>query len=129
MTHSPAISAPVTPAVAQPLRSPSLQASNPKLKENVQKWVSQAFFGTLLKQMRESPFRTEMFDGGKGGQAFGSMYDQELAQRMSRGVGEKLVNSILRKIEGKAIYEKNAAAKKASVASSFKGVSNVSPAN
>jgi|ERR1041384_4065389 Rod binding domain-containing protein len=62
-----------------------------------QKVVSQTFFGNILKQMRESPFRSELFDGGRGGQAFASLYDQHMADHMARGVGKKLVNSIVRR--------------------------------
>jgi Rod binding domain-containing protein len=105
------------PAVLQtsqgfaPLRSQSLARGGPlsdhdKLVKQTQKWVAQSFFGTILKQMHDSPFKSDMLDGGRGGQAFGSLYDQQLADRMSRGVGHKLVNSIVRKIEAKNAYEK-----------------------
>ena len=73
-----------------------------KLLKQTQTWVGQTFFGTLLKQMRESPFKSELFDGGRGGQAFGALYDQHLAERMSRGVGKHLVNAIVNRIEGRA---------------------------
>ncbi|MBA3273365.1 MAG: rod-binding protein, partial [Chthoniobacterales bacterium] len=68
-------------------------------------FVSQAFFGTMLRQMRESPFKSDLFEGGRGGQAFGSLYDQHLAERMASGAGQKLVNSIVRKLEAKKAYE------------------------
>jgi len=70
--------------------------------------VAQTFFGTLLKQMRDSPFKDEIFSGGRGGQAFGAMYDQHLAERMARGAGQQLVRAIVRKFEGKEAYEKYA---------------------
>lgn len=73
-----------------------------KLVKQTQNWVAQTFFGTLLKQMRESPFKSDMMDGGRGGKAFGSMYDQQLAERMSRGAGSNLVNSIVHRIEARA---------------------------
>lgn len=69
------------------------------LTEQAQKLVGQTFFGTLLKQMEESPFKSELFSGGRGGGAFSSMYHQELALRLSRGVGSKLVNSIVRQLK------------------------------
>ena len=75
-------------------------------RKQAEKFVSQAFFATILKQMRESPFKSELFAGGRGGEAFGSLYDQQLADRMSRGVGNKLVNSIVRKIEAAKAYRK-----------------------
>src|ERR1700712_3860963 len=70
-----------------------------KLVKQSQRLVSQTFFGTLLKQMEESPFKSEMFSGGKGGQAFSSMYHQRLVEHMSKASGRKLVQGIVRKIE------------------------------
>jgi len=71
-------------------------------------WVGQTFFGTLLKQMRDSPFKSELFSGGQGGQAFSSLHDQQLAEHMARGAGTKLVNAIVRRIEANAAYRKQA---------------------
>src|SRR5580658_366265 len=82
-----------------------------QLVTQTEKWVSQTFFGTLLKQMRENPFKSDLFNGGQGGQAFGALYDQQLADHMSKGAGGKLVNAIVRKIEGDKAYRKAAAAK------------------
>ena len=70
------------------------------LTKQAQIWVSQTFFGTLLKQMRDSPFRSELFSGGRGGQAFSSLFDEHLTQRMAAGNAAKpLVDSIVNKIE------------------------------
>ncbi len=76
-----------------------------------QKWVAQTFYGTLLKQMHESPFKSKMFDGGRGGQVFSSLLDQRLADRMGCSSGSKLVNSIVRRIEAKKAYGKSSLAK------------------
>jgi hypothetical protein len=51
--------------------------------------------------MENSPFKSELFSGGRGGQAFSSLYHQQLAQRMADGAGNKLVNAIVRKIESR----------------------------
>ena len=75
-------------------------------RKQAQTFVSQAFFGTLLKQMRNSPFKSELFSGGRSGEAFGSLYDQQLAERMANGVGSKLVDSIVRKLEAAKAYRK-----------------------
>ena len=72
--------------------------------QQTQKWVSQTFFGQLLKQMRDSPFKSKMFDGGTGGEAFQQMADQHLADNMARGTGHKLVDAIVRRIEAKTAY-------------------------
>lgn len=81
-----------------------------QLIDQTRKWVAQTFFGTMLKQMRNSPFKSPMFEGGRGGEAFGEMYDQRLAEHMSRGAGNKLVGAIVRSIvNGEANKKKNAA--------------------
>jgi Rod binding domain-containing protein len=78
---------------------PASDRQHEQLVRSTQQWVAQAFFGTLMKQMRESPFKSDLFEGGRGGQAFTSMYDQKLVEQMSRGAGNKLVNAIVHSIE------------------------------
>lgn len=72
-----------------------------QLVRGAQQLVSQTFYGQMLKQMRDDPFKSDLFDGGRGGQMFSALLDQRLADRMARGVGDKLVNSIVRHIEGR----------------------------
>jgi Rod binding domain-containing protein len=88
-----------------------------QLVHSTRQWVAQAFFGTLMKQMRESPFKSDLFEGGRGGQAFTSLYDQRLVEQMSRGAGNKLVNAIvhtieknMRKAQAGAAYDRQKAA-------------------
>jgi Rod binding domain-containing protein len=90
-------------------RHPSTQ--HEKLVAQTRKWVATTFFAPMLKQMRQSPFHSPLLDGGRGGEAFGSLYDQELAGRMTRGTSNKLVNSIVNRIEGHKAYAKQAHAK------------------
>jgi Rod binding domain-containing protein len=104
----------VRPLTASDLTRAGLRAGAPgnqhdQLVEQTRKWVGQTFFGTLLKQMSDSPFKSEMFSGGRGGEAFSSMHHQMLAERMARGAGAKLVNSIVRRIEAKTAYQKQQA--------------------
>jgi Rod binding domain-containing protein len=62
--------------------------------------VAQTFFGPMLKQMRNSPFKADWVDGGRGGQVFQGQLDQKLAERMaSAGSGDRLVKSIVKRIE------------------------------
>ncbi len=87
-----------------PLNAPAPVRPGETLHKTVEKWVAQTFFGTLLKQMRESPFKSDLFNGGRGGQAFSPLYDQHLAERMAGGSGQKLVRAIVRRIEGGRAY-------------------------
>ncbi len=80
-----------------------------QLVHAAQQLVSQTFYGQLLKQMRQSPFKSELFDGGRGGQMFSAMLDQTLADRMAKGEGNKLVRSIVRHIEKGAARQAAAA--------------------
>ena len=87
-----------------PSRAPKTE--HEKIEETARKWVAQTFYGTMLKQMRESPFKSDLFAGGRGGQAFSSLLDQHLADHMSRAAGSKLVNAIARKLEARSGYQK-----------------------
>lgn len=89
-----------------------------QLVEQTQKWVAQTFFGTLMKQMEESPFKSDLFSGGRGGEAFSPLYHQQLVDRMARGAGDKLVNAIVRRIEATSAYQKQQGAAVAPVPSS-----------
>jgi Rod binding domain-containing protein len=80
---------------------PSRDKQHEQLKKQAEKWVAQTFYGQMLKQMRNSPFKDKMFSGGRGGEAFGEMFDQQLADRMSKGAGGNLVDAIVSKLEQK----------------------------
>jgi Rod binding domain-containing protein len=80
----------------------SATSQHEKLVKQAKTLVAQTFFGTLMKQMRDSPFKSSLFDGGRGGEAFGAMYDQQLAEKMSSGAGKQLVNSIVNRLEARA---------------------------
>jgi len=101
-----ALTSTLQPAPSLVSKRPPDSSQHDQLVTQTQKWVAQTFFGTLLKQVRNSPFRSEMLDGGRGGQVFGSMYDQRMAEHMARGAGTKLVNSIVKRIEAKQAYQK-----------------------
>ncbi|MDB5304642.1 MAG: hypothetical protein JWM97_2191 [Phycisphaerales bacterium] len=97
--------------------APASQHDN--LVKNSQKLVAQTFFGTLLKQMHEGPFKSKIFDGGRGGQAFASMLDQHLSEHMARGSGHKLVDSMVRRIEKAAKQPADTQRKKSPAESRF----------
>ena len=68
-----------------------------KLEMAARQLVGASFFGTLLKQMHDSPFKSDIFSGGRGEEAFSPLMDQHLIERMSRGTGEKLVKAIVKR--------------------------------
>ncbi|HEX8914799.1 MAG TPA: rod-binding protein, partial [Humisphaera sp.] len=84
-------------------------AKHVRLEAQAKQLINNTFFGPMLKQMRESPFKSKLFDGGRGGEAFGQMLDQKLVDQMSRGAGKKLVSAVVRKFEARAAYAAGAA--------------------
>jgi hypothetical protein len=78
------------------------RSEHERVQEQARKWVAQTFYGTLFKQMRESPFKSDLFSGGRGGQAFTPLLDQHLADHMSRASDAKLVHAIARKLEARS---------------------------
>ena len=87
------------------LTAAQLQQHN-KLEKTARIWVAQTFFGEMLKQMRNSPFKSDMLDGGRGGQVFQGQLDQKLAERMAAShAGDRLVQSMVRRLEPKELYE------------------------
>jgi len=98
-----------------------------KVVETARKLVAQTFYGTMLKQMRNSPFKSEMFEGGRGGQAFAPLLDQRLAEHMAGSSDSHLVNAIARKLEGKAAYQQQVTAAQRAVKSAQNVRTNVAP--
>ena len=96
-----ALSMPLPPA-ADLGRTPPTR--HEQIVKQTQTWVAQTFFGPMLKQMRDSPFKSDLMDGGRGGQAFQQMQDAMLAQHMGRGAARPLVNAIVRRIEAAHAY-------------------------
>ena len=78
-----------------------------QIERQAQRLVAQVFFAPLLKQMHDSPFRSELFDGGRGGQAFSQLADEQMVDRMARSASAQgLVKSIVRQLEAKKAYAK-----------------------
>jgi hypothetical protein len=70
-----------------------------RARKAAEQFVAQTFFSPIFKQMRASPFKSELLGGGRGGEVFSSMLDGVLAERMGRGVGGELVDALLAKLE------------------------------
>jgi Rod binding domain-containing protein len=80
--------------------TPAQLEQHNKLVKTARTWVAQAFFGEMLKQMHNSPFKSDMLEGGRGGQVFQGQLDQKLAERMAGSrSADRLVSAMVRKIE------------------------------
>lgn len=68
-------------------------------RQAAERFVAQTFFTPIFKQMRNSPYKSEVFSGGRGGEVFTSMLDGVLAERMGRGVGRGLVDALVSRLD------------------------------
>jgi Rod binding domain-containing protein len=64
--------------------------------------VSVTFLMPMLKMMREDPFKSEMFHGGRGEEIFGAQLDEVLADRMAQSMQLPLADAVYRRILGEA---------------------------
>lgn len=69
------------------------------IRTQVKKLVGQTFYANILKQMHDDPFKSNLFDGGRGGEAFAPMFDQQIADHIAQSGSNKLVDSIVGRIE------------------------------
>lgn len=72
-----------------------------QVRKQTEKWVSETFYGAMLKQMHNSPFKSKLFDGGRGAEAFEPMLDQQISDHIAHGASNKLVDSVVNDIEAK----------------------------
>jgi Rod binding domain-containing protein len=89
----------IDPSIRLPLPTDEQILRYDALRQQAQKFVAQAFYTPMFKAMRASPFKSEVFSGGQGGQAFQTMFDGILAQRMTRGAGGPLVDAMVRSLD------------------------------
>lgn len=68
-----------------------------KLKEVTSQFLSAALYLPLMKQMREDPFKTEMFHGGMGEDMFNQQMDQQMADRLASSSSGQLGESIYKR--------------------------------
>ncbi len=71
-----------------------VKAALKRLHEASGEIVGQVFYGTLLKQMRESSLKGEYGHGGRGEEAFAGQYHAILADRMGKAPNNRLADAI-----------------------------------
>lgn len=81
---------------SRPETAPPEPTRDSEIRQKAQIIVNQFFVGTMLKQMRQSPFKDEMFSGGKGGQAYQGMFDRQIAERAGNRIAKTLVDSLVK---------------------------------
>ncbi|MFA7236076.1 MAG: rod-binding protein [Phycisphaeraceae bacterium] len=74
----------------------------PRVEQAARQLVGLALFKPLLEQARQSPFKTDLFHGGAGEDAFAGQLDQLLADRMAQRPDYPLVKAIVRQFSQQA---------------------------
>lgn len=87
--------APLRPIAPKPLTAAQRQQS---LGDHAAKVVGQTFMGTLLKQMRSSPYADNRFSGGSAGGSYAALFDMHIAevagQRLARNLSESIARTL-----------------------------------
>ena len=68
-------------------------------RESAQKLVGMALFLPLLKQMQNSPFKTDVFHGGRGEEVFTQQLHMTLADRLGQRMGGQLVDAVAERMQ------------------------------
>jgi hypothetical protein len=77
-------------------RKPLAPEQMAKLEQSSATLVNQFFMGTMLKQMRQSPFKVDSLNGGKGGEAYAGLFDQHIAEHAGNRIAKSLVKSMVK---------------------------------
>ena len=83
--------------------SAELDAASDKQRqawESADQLIASAFILPVLQEVRNSPFKTEMFSGGRGEEVFGQQLDVILAERITQSAGFGLSEALVRQFEG-----------------------------
>jgi len=76
--------------------------SEKKLREQATELVAGTFFRTLMKAMRDTVPKDEMFGGGRGEEVFRGMFDRELSTRFAKSGNFPVVDAAVRQLEARA---------------------------
>lgn len=68
-------------------------------RKQIGEFVGNIFYGTLIKQMQESSFKTKYFSGGRGEEVFQGQLGIELAQRLGRSANNPVADKLATAIE------------------------------
>lgn len=75
--------------------------SRDEVREAAEGLVSVAFVLPMMKMMREEPFKTDLFHGGQGEEMFAARLDEQLADRMTRGMNLPVVEAVYERFAGR----------------------------
>lgn len=91
------------------------RAKDQKLRHASEQLVADALIQPVLKQMRDSPFRVKMFQGGQAAKAFEQQLDMILSDRIVHSARFPIVNAVY-----KSLSKRGAAQDKAALSGSLR---------
>ena len=101
-----AIKADVAQAALAAPKTPRLDGSRAEFRKAVGEFVGNVFYGTLIKQMQSSSFKTKYMHGGRGEDVFQGQLGIELAQRLGRSannpIADRMASAMERRLGRKA---------------------------
>ncbi len=68
------------------------------LRRSTGEFVGDIFYGTLLRQMQKSGFKTKYMSGGRAEEAFQGQLAQVLAKKIGRSGNDPVTNSLFKSI-------------------------------
>jgi Rod binding domain-containing protein len=75
-----------------------------QLRQATEQMVASAFILPMLQQIRQDPFKSDLFHGGQGEEMFGQLLDTQLADRIVKRTNfplvESLYNEMARRVTG-----------------------------
>jgi len=87
-----------------PVQKTNMNTSTPealaqaRLKKQCREFES-VFYNSMLKAMRKTIIKTDLFDGGKGEEIYTSMLDEEYAKIMSKNGNDSLANALYNQLK------------------------------
>ncbi|MEM7625094.1 MAG: rod-binding protein [Planctomycetota bacterium] len=68
-------------------------------RESAEQLIASAFILPVLEEVRNSPFKTEMFSGGRAEEVFGQQLDVIFAERITQSAGFGLSEALIRQFD------------------------------
>ncbi|MEM1108312.1 MAG: hypothetical protein AAGH99_06445 [Planctomycetota bacterium] len=75
------------------------KAHNRELREAAEQLVASAFILPLLQQARNDPFKSDLFHGGRGEEAFGQQLDVIYADNITRSANFGITDALVSRFE------------------------------
>lgn len=88
-------------AQAMASQAPVAVDQESKIREAAQQLVATAFITPMLEQLRNDPFKSDLFHGGFAEDAFGQQLDTILADRISQKMGGPIADAVYRSMRQK----------------------------